>query len=89
MTPCPYLTNAVAALDDKHASPPEPFKWFSEKVDEAVALGGETAMGVLGKLIEDAAAEKLAGYGPPQQELASARRKWLELYDEFYRKDAA
>lgn len=89
--PCPEraaLEQAVAALSDEHASRPEPFRWFSEKVDACLALGGEAALDALRKLIEEAEADKLAGYGPPQSDLTAARRKWLDLYSEVYRRVA-
>mgnify|MGYP001099442340 CR=1 FL=1 len=89
--PCPEraaLEQAVAVLGDEHAARPEPFRWFSEKVDACLALAGEAALDALRKLIDEAEADKLAGYGPPQSDLTVARRKWLDLYSEIYRRVA-
>lgn len=65
------------------------FRWFSESVDECLDLGGDAALDALRKLIDEANADKDAGYGPPEHEINIARRRWLALYDEIYRKDAA
>ena len=65
------------------------FRWFSESVDECLALGGDAALDALRKLIDEANADKDAGYGPPEHEINIARRKWIALYDEIYRRDAA
>jgi hypothetical protein len=64
------------------------FRWFSQQVDDCLALGGEDALDALRKLIDEAEADKLDGYGPPQDDINRARRKWLALYDEIYRRAA-
>ncbi len=64
------------------------FRWFSEHVDDCVALGGDAALDTLRKLIDEAEADKLAGYGPPQDDINRARRKWLALYEGIYRRAA-
>lgn len=60
------------------------FHWFSEKVDEAATLGGEDALDALLKLIDEADTQKKHGFGPPQDDINKARRKWLAIYDDFY-----
>ena len=60
------------------------FRWFSERVDECLALGGDAALDALRKLIDEAEADKDAGYGPPEHEINIARRKWLDLYERTY-----
>jgi hypothetical protein len=65
------------------------FRWFSERVDDCLALGGDAALDALRKLIDEAEADKQAGYGPSQDDINIARRKWLALYDEIYRRNAA
>lgn len=65
------------------------FRWFSESVDECLALGGDAALDALRKLIDEANADKDAGYGPPEHDINIARLKWLALFNEIYRKDAA
>ncbi len=64
------------------------FRWFSEKVDDCLALGGDPALDGLRSLIDQAEADKLFGYGPPRDDINQARRKWLALYDEIYRRAA-
>jgi hypothetical protein len=67
-----------AALGDEFARAPV---FFSEHV--ALAVEGkpiDQALADLGKLISEATVDKECGYGPPQSELNSARRKWLDLY---------
>lgn len=65
------------------------FRWFSESVDECLALGGDAALDALRKLIDEADANKQAGYGPSQDDINVARRKWLALYNEIYRSGTA
>lgn len=65
------------------------FRWFSGKVDDCLTHGGDAALDALRKLIDDAEADKLAGYGPPRDDINCARRKWLALYEEIYRRAAA
>lgn len=65
------------------------FRWFSERVDECLALGGDAALDALRKLIDEANADKDAGYGPPEHEINIARCKWLALFNKIYRRDAA
>ena len=60
------------------------FRWFSEHVSDCLALPAGEALTALAKLIEDAEADKRAGYGPPQDDINQARRKWLALYEETY-----
>lgn len=58
--------------------------FFSEHVDAAIAdkpIGEQ--LSALAKLIQDAEFAKLSGYGPPADELGTARRRWLALYDQW------
>jgi len=64
------------------------FRWFSQQVDDCLAPGGDAALDALRKLIDEAEADKLAGYGPPQDDINRARRKWLALYEQIYRRAA-
>lgn len=64
-------------------------RWFSERVADCLALGGEAALDALRSLIDEAEADKLAGYGPPKDDINCARRKWLALYEEIYRRNVA
>ena len=64
------------------------FRWFSQKVDDCLSVGGDAALDTLRKLIDEAEADKLAGYGPPQDDINRARRKWLALYETIYRRAA-
>ena len=64
------------------------FVWFSERVKAAADLGGEEAEKALRQLIDDATADKLAGFGPPQDSVTAARRKWMAIYSELYRRTA-
>lgn len=65
------------------------FRWFSARVDDCLALPADQALDALRKLIDDAEADKQAGYGPPQDDINRARRKWLDLYERTYRKEVA
>ena len=59
--------------------------FFSQKVEAAIAGKDEdAALADLGALIQEAMFDKEAGYGPPQDEINLARRKWLDLYEAFY-----
>lgn len=79
------IASAAADLGDRYAAAQDTdFKWFSEKVDQCAALPGDEALDTLRELIEDAEASKGVGYGPPQQEINRARRRWLALYEERY-----
>lgn len=89
LRPEPELMRAVEALGDKIAIRREPFRGFSEQVSDCLALGGEPALDALRKLIEEAEADKQAGYGPPQSDLTAARRKWMALFEEIYRRKVA
>lgn len=74
----------MAAVTRPCTEQPVVFRWFSEKVDECAALPGDEALEALRELIDEAAAQKQAGYGPPQDEINRARRRWLALYEERY-----
>jgi hypothetical protein len=65
------------------------FRWFSELVDDALAQGGHAALDSLRALIEEAEADKQAGYGPAQDDINRARRKWLDLYEQIYGRKVA
>lgn len=59
--------------------------FFSQKVDAAIAGKDEdAALSDLLALIQEAILDKEAGYGPPQEEINLARRKWLDLYEAIY-----
>lgn len=60
------------------------FRWFSERVNDCLALPSDAALDALRALIDEAAADKQAGYGPPQHDINIARRKWLDLYESVY-----
>jgi hypothetical protein len=60
------------------------FRWFSERVDECLALGGEPGLDALRLLINEASAQKEAGFGPPQYEIDAGRRRWLDHYATVY-----
>lgn len=60
------------------------FIWFSQRVDEALALAGEAGLHEAVKLIDEAAAQKAFGYGPPQSDITAARRKWLAKFSDIY-----
>lgn len=60
------------------------FHWFSERVTDCLVLPSHDALTVLQRLIEEADADKHAGYGPPQDDINKARRKWLDLYQQVY-----
>lgn len=62
----------------------KPFRFFSEKVDECLSLPGAAGLDALRDLIVEAQSDKEAGYGPPQDDLNRARRKWLDRYDAIY-----
>lgn len=71
--------------------PQEPrvgFRWFSQRVDDCLALPADEALAALRSLIEEADADKLCGYGPSQDDINQARRKWLDLYEQTYRRVA-
>lgn len=74
MTPVPSLPHGERAG----------FVWFSERVQAAAGLGGEEALTALQILVADAEADKRDGYGPPQDDINKARRKWLAIYHEIY-----
>jgi hypothetical protein len=58
--------------------------FFSEKVDAAiVGKALDDQLTALGALIQEAQHDKDAGYGPPADELRAARRRWLNLYEEW------
>jgi len=65
------------------------FRWFSERVSDCLALPADQALDALRKLIDDAEADKQAGYGPSQDDINRARRQWLDLYERTYRKEVA
>jgi hypothetical protein len=81
-----YATGPEAAMTLHHRDETgrEGFRWFSERVDECLALPGIEALGPLRDLIADAAADKLDGCGPSQHDIEAARRKWLDRYAEVY-----
>lgn len=83
-----YIATASAALGDRHAARPAGFRWFSEQVADCLALPTDQALDALRKLIEEADADKRAGYGPAQDGINQARRKWLALYERTYRSAA-
>ncbi|MGY3330084.1 hypothetical protein ACVILI_003101 [Mesorhizobium sp. USDA 4775] len=58
--------------------------FFSEHVDAAIAdKPVDEQLSALATLIQDAEFAKLSGYGPPADELRTARRRWLTLYDQW------
>ena len=63
---------------------PAGFRWFSERVDDCLALPADAALDALRKLIDEAEADKQAGYGPPRDDINRARRKWLDRYEHHY-----
>lgn len=60
------------------------FRWFSQRVDDCLRLPADEAMTALHRLIDDADADKRDGFGPPQDDINKARRKWLDLYNRTY-----
>lgn len=84
MTDLPYIATAAADLGDRLAVAPVGFRWFSERVDDCLALPVDEALNALRKLIDEAEADKRDGYGPPREDLNRARRRWLDLYERTY-----
>lgn len=60
------------------------FRWFSERVSDCLALPADEALASLRDLIEAAEADKRDGYGPSQDDINKARRRWLDLYASIY-----
>lgn len=81
-TRLPELALAVASLDERHAA--IGFRWFSERVNDCLALPADEALTSLRALIDEADADKRDGFGPPQHDINLARRKWLDLYASIY-----
>lgn len=78
-------TIASAAADgDRRAT--ARFEWFSERVEACLAKPVTEALESLSTLILDASADKRDGFGPPQDDINRARRKWLALYEQTYGK---
>jgi hypothetical protein len=63
----------------------EGFQWFSERVKDCLAKPPVEALETLAALIADASADKRDGFGPPQDDINRARRKWLALYEQYGR----
>ena len=78
------IATAAADLGDRLATPPAGFRWFSERVDDCLALPADEALDALRKLIDEAEADKRDGYGPPREDINRARRRWLDLYERTY-----
>lgn len=76
------MTSPQPAPQDKKPG----FMWFSQRVDECLAA--PDSLDALRRLIDEAEADKQAGYGPPQDDINRARRKWLALYEAIYRRVA-
>jgi len=58
--------------------------FFSEKVEAAIAGKRlDHQLTALAALIQEAQADKEEGYGPPAEDLRAARRRWLNLYEEW------
>lgn len=89
MTAARTIAVAAADLSDRFATSPVGFRWFSERVDDCLALPVDQALDALRKLIDEADADKRDGFGPPQDDINKARRKWLALYEQTYRKEVA
>lgn len=59
--------------------------FFSQKVDAALKGKGEFAqLDILAEMILDAEDQKQRGYGPSQDEINRARRRWLDIYESTY-----
>lgn len=58
---------------------------FTQRIDFAIA-GKEPMqqLDIIAAMIADAEADKEEGYGPPQSDITSARRRWLDIYDSIY-----
>lgn len=57
--------------------------FFSEHVSACIeGKSLDEALDALAALILEASADKEAGYGPPQDDLNKARRKWLDMYEQ-------
>lgn len=84
-----YVADAAIGLADRHAVKPAGFRWFSERVADCLALPVDEALADLAQLITDAAADKMAGYGPPLDDINKARRQWMALFERHYGRDAA
>lgn len=85
------MTAPFSPFTDKTELPPvmEPrFRWFSAKVSACLEIGGVAALEKLHALITDAEFDKIEGFGPPQDDINKARRKWLDLYAQIYRRQA-
>lgn len=77
-----HIASAAAALGDRLAT--SRFEWFSERVEACLAKPATDALESLSALILDASADKRDGFGPPQDDINRARRKWLALYEQTY-----
>lgn len=57
--------------------------WLTERLERAIAgKEPQEQLTIIEELIKQAERDKQAGYGPPQDEINAARRKWLRIYDE-------
>lgn len=55
---------------------------FSEKIDAAIA--GKTAsqqIGIIAEMVAQARQDSLAGYGPPNDEIHAAVRRFNQIFD--------
>ena len=67
---------------------PAGLRWFSERVADCLAHPADRALTDLAELIREAEADKADGFGPPQDDINRARRRWLDLYAQTYARAA-
>ena len=66
----------------KHTLGPD-HVFFTERLERAIAgKEPQEQLTIIEELKKQAERDKQAGYGPPQDEITAARRKWLRIYDE-------
>ena len=81
----PELIRAAAALGDGLAKVRPQAVFFDEIAAEAIAgKSDDEALTILSSLIDEAEADKRAGYGPPTETINIVRRRWLDIYARLY-----
>lgn len=56
--------------------------FFDEKISAAIAgKSNDEALTIIAALIDEARDAKLAGYGPPQDDIVKAMRRYHQIYE--------